>query len=824
MSRESEKRGRLQRQQLRAKPRATGNAQFYLMSIVLALALLPGRLLANPWLSMTAAGPVEVLVDSSGLRHIVAADRIDAAWGEGCVDTDAAWVSARLHLLLTSERVLELDDALLSEGSLALAGGTIPYILLWGEDDSVLLNQESRDPTMEDLYKTLLFLHVPQNAKEELAGLDYTERAVLDAYVEGFNDCFHRDEERWAEAFPVIDKYGLRNMDLTAEEVLSRLNYFWAWGQVLEIQLLLKRMNADPDTRPIHLGLPDQDYDGSSNQWYISGQHMLDGKTVHATDPHIPFALAGAYGVTFRSWVGHFAGNGLIGAPGMLLGATTGEEGNVAWSVTASGPDGTDLYEVSTTPDGTSYFNSSGAMELFAEQPQAIGADVFTLRSGQYGKTFFKHPNFDSVLSLKTINEDPIRTFEWSLQMNEVSNMEELKAVLSDADEIPWGLQSLNLMAASNRPDDGTVNESAYYALLGKVPVRAGDSDPQRDYAGVLDASDPANEWLNDYYRVDEMPQSENPAAGYWANCNVSPAVTDPGIGNGFPLSIIYSSENLTTHRQISFETRIESLFEDGPANLGQLKEFATNTQAIHWEMILDVLVESFRVHGDPLAELPPNFEVLPEDEIPLGYRLLSILYQMSLGDGIHADDSHAAALMQGYVHFLRIAATNANDSEVKELSGGGRPQPFTAFSTLESTRLAFQTFFDTADWFLTTYEEPYPELGDIMSHLYFDGNGGLIFDRAPGGAGSFRAIGGLEFIDPETGKLLHWATGGSAFYQLSRLGEPGDVEIHLLKPYTTWNPNEPLGIIMAERFARHEFTDVTIPPAEGDIVKRIDR
>lgn len=769
-------------------------------------------------------GRVEILVDSSGLRHIVADTRIDAAWGEGCVDTDAAWASARLHLLLTSGRGDELPDGLLQNPGLGFIAHSIPAMLLWNDDGSVLANQKARPPTMADLHKTLLFLHVPQNAKRELEGLGDEARAVLDTYVDGFNECFHRDEARWTDLYPTMKAYGLNRMDLTPIEVLSQMNYFWAWGQVIVIQTVLERIAADESVRPSELDIPAIDYEGSSNEWFISGRHMADGKTVHATDPHIPFALlGGTYGLTFRSVVGRFAGAGLIGAPGMLIGTTTSERGNVAWTTTASAPDGSDLYDVETSSDGSAYRTSEGGIVPFETENFVIGGgEVFTLRSGRYGTAFFNHPMFDSVLSLKSVTEQPLRTFEWSLLMDEVSSLAELRSVLSLADGTPWGLHGLNLMVTSNQGDTGDVGEAVYYALLGRVPHRAGDDDQLRDYAGILDAGDPQNEWTGGFYLLDEMPQSYDPPAGYAANCNVSPSVTDPRIGNDFPLSIIFTSEGLTSLRQRSFDTRIEDLVDDGGVSLDELLAFATDSRAMHWEMIIDVLLESYLLHGVPPDVLADESLYNADETIPLGYQLLVNLIYMRNNDGIRADDSHAGALMHAYVHFLAKAGKKADDREVLQLAGAGRPVTFAAFTTPDSTRIAFQAFFNTVDWFLQTYDTP-PTLGKLLFHPFYDGKGGYTAVGAPGGGSSFRAIGGIDRYD-NAGRLQTLSFGGSAFYQLTRMGAPGDVQVHLLKPYTSWNRKDPLGTVMPKRFAAQQFTEVIIPPANTDVVRRIVR
>jgi hypothetical protein len=215
----------------------------------------------------------------------------------------------------------------------------------------------------------------------------------------------------------------------------------------------------------------------------------------------------------------------------------------------------------------------------------------------------------------------------------------------------------------------------------------------------------------------------------------------------------------------------------------------------MHWEMVVDVLLQSYLLHGDPLGVLQGTDLFEEDDTIPLAYQLLINLIYMRHNDGIRADDTHAGAMMYKFVSNLRKAGKEAGNLEVIQLAAGGRPVSFEALTTFESTRLAIQTFFDTVDWFLETFGTTQPTLGVLQQHFFFDGSGGLKLEPAPGGGGSFRN------------------TRSSGFYQLSLLGEPGDVQVHLIKTYTSWDPNDVLGTVMPTRFALYKFTEVTIPP-----------
>jgi acyl-homoserine lactone acylase PvdQ len=70
--------------------------------------------------------------------------------------------------------------------------------------------------------------------------------------------------------------------------------------------------------------------------------------------------------------------------------------------------------------------------------------------------------------------------------------------------------------------------------------------DPQFDWSGVVDGSDPRTEWRG-YHTIDQLPELLNPATGWMQNCNTSPfLLTSSGNPDStkFPRYMVQDGDN----------------------------------------------------------------------------------------------------------------------------------------------------------------------------------------------------------------------------------------------------------------------------------------
>ena len=439
----------------------------------------------------------------------------------------------------------------------------------------------------------------------------------------------------------------------------------------------------------------------------------------------------------------------------------------------------------------------------------------------RYGRLYYFDADRGTYLARRSSSEAGVRTFEWIQRMNEATSMADLEAALvNDAGE-PYGLLALNLMATSNRHSNSRVGESFLYVLVGRVPRRAGDTDLDRNYQSVvLNSLDPGNEWTGGFYLRDELPTSRDFGEGYRANCNVSPIATDPNIGIEFPESITFDRRNrLSTYRQLSFERRAPGLTQHGGVSTDELLIFAGDTRDYHWDRMARVILETFAQNGDPLGLWQPG------EELPAPYAVMAEVGALARGDGVRADpDSEIAAYMHMLTRRIQTRAAAEGDADAAYFASAGRPRPVEPL-TGETARLVFQEVVDTFDYVMTTYPGEPPTMQDILQHCFADGRGHLRCDGTHGSGGSFRnltvPLGPESPPPPNSTGWFDVIDGGHAHLQLSRLGAPGDVTVHLLKPYITADIHEPLGPIMSARLARGEFTTLDSDLSGIDVSSR---
>lgn len=742
---------------------------------------------------------VRIDVDEHGIHHVSADTDEGIAFGEGCVDAETVGPIVLAHSILTSGHAAErVEPSLLAAPS--LFPSLVPHHFAWDADGYITL---AHAPTLSDIDKTMILVRAPQNAELEYDTMSPEDRAALVAFTDGFNHCFARSRDRWLGQYPWLDAHGVADEVLRPTDVLARLNYFFRWGEVTASRGGYERLLEEPGTDPTAVDIPNPDYEGSSNEWWFDRRHMADDRTVIVADPHIPIALAQPYGISIRSAVGRYFGGSVVGVPGMLFGTTLHSDGNVSWSPTAAGPDGQDLFEVHPVDGG--YLTSEGAVETFETERHTVGDEVFEVRTGRYGTVFGRLPS-GTLLSLRSTLDRPLRTYEFIRRSNRATNLAELRAALTDDAGEQVGLHALNILAADNT--------DAMYLLTGRVPRRGGD--PGMVYDGVSDSLDPAHEWTGGTYLVDEMPQAMNPTPGYAANNNVSPGLTDPRIGYAHPLSMIVSSTPLTTWRQESFARRAPLAVEAGPITQDQLLAFAGETHDEHWAAVMAVLLQTFLRDGDPLG-LIESSDLTADQPLPFEYEVLALAMQRGEAGELRADrDDQLAAAMFDYID--RLQAAGSLHPQIEAIAGAGRPSDVTALDR-EAAVIAFQLWVDVIGDLGELYPEA-PTLGDLMRHCWLEAGAQIECAASYGSGGSYRNTGGPVGRDA-AGRPFAVLFGGHSMYQITHLGRAGEpASVEVLKAYGTDDWSDPLGPILARRYAAGEFTSVTLDPEAMNVAR----
>ncbi|WP_141205459.1 penicillin acylase family protein [Streptomyces griseorubiginosus] len=264
-----------------------------------------------------------------------------------------------------------------------------------------------------------------------------------------------------------------------------------------------------------------------SNSWVVAGEHTITGHPLLANDPHLSASLPSVWyqmGLHCRSLSSKcqydVTGYTFAGMPGVVI----GHNGKIAWGMTNSGVDVTDLYLEKLSGDGYLY---DGKTVPFTTREETI-----KVAGGASKKIVVRETNNGPLLSdrsdelvnvgrkatvdnaapdrgdgygvaLRWTALDPGTTMDAVFEMDKASNWSDFRAAAALFD-----VPSQNLVYA-----DAT---NIGYTLPGRIPIRAKGDDGSLPAPGW----DPKYRWTGKYIQQDELPYEYNPSRGYIVTAN----------------------------------------------------------------------------------------------------------------------------------------------------------------------------------------------------------------------------------------------------------------------------------------------------------------
>ncbi|WP_406352870.1 penicillin acylase family protein [Streptomyces sp. NBC_00658] len=263
-----------------------------------------------------------------------------------------------------------------------------------------------------------------------------------------------------------------------------------------------------------------------SNSWVVDGDHTITGEPLLANDPHLSPSLPsvwyqmGLHCTTVSATCQYdVSGYTFAGMPGVII----GHNQDIAWGMTNSGVDVTDLYLEKLTGDG---YQVDGKVKPFTTRKETIkvaGGDSKTIvvretdngplvsdRNDELVKVGEK-ATVDSAapdrgdgygISLRWTALDPGNSMDAVFELDKASNWTEFRNASASFD-----VPSQNLIYADTKGNIG-------YQLPGKIPTR-----------GEGDGSLPAPGWdskynWTGYIKQAELPYEYNPDRGYIVTAN----------------------------------------------------------------------------------------------------------------------------------------------------------------------------------------------------------------------------------------------------------------------------------------------------------------
>ncbi|MFB7499389.1 penicillin acylase family protein [Streptomyces sp. NPDC056161] len=286
------------------------------------------------------------------------------------------------------------------------------------------------------------------------------------------------------------------------------------------------------DNLPTAVGVNGQGI--GSNAWVVAGKYTITGKPLLANDPHLEASLPSVWyqmGLHCRTVSAKcqydVTGYTFAGMPGVVI----GHNGDIAWGMTNSGVDVTDLYLEKLTGDGYLYddkvrpFTSreetikvaGGKSKTIVVRQTADGMPLLSDRDDELVKVG-KSAAVDTAapdrgdgygIALKWTALEPGTTMDAVFALDKAADWGEFR----DAAAL-FDVPSQNLVYADTRDNIG-------YTLPGKIPTRAKGDDGSVPAPGW----DSKYAWTG-YIKQDELPYEYNPSRGYIVTANQ--AVVDP--------------------------------------------------------------------------------------------------------------------------------------------------------------------------------------------------------------------------------------------------------------------------------------------------------
>ncbi|WP_369035181.1 MULTISPECIES: penicillin acylase family protein [Streptomyces] len=264
-----------------------------------------------------------------------------------------------------------------------------------------------------------------------------------------------------------------------------------------------------------------------SNSWVVSGAHTITGKPLLANDPHLSPSLPSVWyqmGLHCRSVSAKcqydVSGYTFAGMPGVII----GHNGDIAWGMTNSGADVTDLYLEKLSGDGYLVDNRTKPFTTREETIKVAGGESKTIvvretdngpllsdRDDELVKVGKKATVDASApdrgdgygIALRWTALDPGKSMDAVFLMDKASNWTEFRAAAASFD-----VPSQNLVYADTEGNIG-------YQLPGLIPTRAAGDDGSLPVPGW----DSKYRWTG-YLKQSELPFEFNPTRGYIVTAN----------------------------------------------------------------------------------------------------------------------------------------------------------------------------------------------------------------------------------------------------------------------------------------------------------------
>jgi penicillin G amidase len=512
------------------------------------------------------SGPVEVKRDGNGIPQIYAASDEDLFMAQGYVQAQDRFYEMDVRRHMTSGRLSEMfgkgqvendeflrtlgwDRVAKEEYDTKLSSAAKKYLQSYAKGvNAYLEGKDGKDISLE--YAALGFTNdyapeqwTPVDSVSWLKAMAWDLRGNMQDEIDRALLTSRLGPKQIADLYPQYP-YG-RNKAIVQEGQYDELTETFTQGSATAaagttagatgstttttdgsaLTSQLEGLYSILDDLPTAVGVNGQGI--GSNSWVVAGRYTITGKPLLANDPHLSASLPSVWyqmglhctAVSAKCRY-DVTGYTFAGMPGVII----GHNGDIAWGMTNSGVDVTDLYLEKLSGDGYLY---DGKVKPFKSREETI-----KVAGGASKKIVVRETNNGPLLSdrddelvkvgrkatvdtaapdrgdgygiaLRWTGLDAGTTMDAVFALDRASDWTEFRAAAALFD-----VPSQNLVYADTQNNIG-------YTLPGRIPTRAeGD-----------DGSIPAPGWESKYewtgwIQQDELPYEYNPKRGYIVTAN----------------------------------------------------------------------------------------------------------------------------------------------------------------------------------------------------------------------------------------------------------------------------------------------------------------
>jgi penicillin amidase len=253
----------------------------------------------------------------------------------------------------------------------------------------------------------------------------------------------------------------------------------------------------------------------ASNNWVVSGKRSLSGKPILANDPHLGLEIPGVWYLVHIATPAHkLEGGTMPGAPVVLV----GHNERIAWGLTNTGSDVSDLFVEKLDPDDPGkYLAPDGSRPFISRTETIVVKDAprvqLTIRETRHGPVISDlagpaqqaaQPGYVLALQASYLM-DGDRSPQALWEMNHATDWDSFQRALTN-----FGAPEQNVIYADT---DGHIG----YLAPARIPIRASGDGwlPSPGWTGEFDWSG----WVP----ADAMPRSFDPPAGRIVTANNKP-------------------------------------------------------------------------------------------------------------------------------------------------------------------------------------------------------------------------------------------------------------------------------------------------------------